>query len=185
MPALEIRLPTGSTNIVQLSKDMPISIGSHPSNDVPIDDASIAALHCRVSWQQYSYRVNSAAGSQVLLNGKEVAKASLKVGDLISIGKVKIKLVDENRPGHDTQAKADISEFELMPLDDEETIRAEREALYAPQPDPEPPPVIEKAPASGESSPLGYPPQKEATPRTRAAPLVRVGGGIEPGGYSR
>ncbi|QDU47547.1 outer membrane biogenesis protein BamB [Symmachiella dynata] len=145
MPALEIRLPSGPNDFVQLSKEIPISIGSHPSNDVSIDDASVAPMHCRVSWQKYSYRVNSAAGSEVLLNGKEVAKASLKVGDVISIGKAKITVVDGNRAGHDDQAQADISEFELKPLDSDETIRANREAALH-EPLQEEPVATEKAP---------------------------------------
>ena len=146
MPALKIRLPSGETDVVQLSKDLPVSIGSHPSNDVHIDDDSIAAMHCRISWQKYGYRINSAANSEVLVNGKGVAKSTLKAGDVINIGKVKITLVDENDPLHDDLAKAELSEFELKPLDDEETVRAERESLYAPPEEPDETPVFEEEP---------------------------------------
>ncbi len=66
MLALEIRTPSGNPQSVQLTKEMPVSIGRHQSNDMPIDDESIAQLHCRVSWQKSTYRLNAASDAQCI-----------------------------------------------------------------------------------------------------------------------
>lgn len=129
MPALEIRHLSGATEAVQLSKEMPISIGRHPSNDIQLDDESVSQLHCRVSWRKSSYSVNAASDAKIDLNGELVVKAKIKTGDVITIAGVKIAMVDEVTPRRDDRANADISEFELKPLDEDEVRKEEGERL--------------------------------------------------------
>jgi len=172
MPALEIKLPSGSTEIIQLSKETPVSIGSHTSNDVHIDDESIQPLHCRISWQKNKYRINSAGGSKVVLNGENVAKASVRAGDVIQLGNVQINVVEEFRPLHDDNANAELSEFELKPLDSDEDrpILAPEEPASPPPPPPEKPkskpaPPKEKPQAIKSSSSSKERPKKASASR--------------------
>ncbi len=130
MPALELRLPSGSHQSIQLSEDTPVSIGRHQSNDLQIDDESVEQLHCRVSYQKSAYRVNSAGSAKVYLNGKQVDKAKLKIGDVIKVGDFEIIMLGEHQPLIDDQARADISEFELKPLDDEELAKEDNERMF-------------------------------------------------------
>ncbi len=94
---LEIRSETREREVRRLSKTQPISIGRHASNDICIDEADVAPIHCRVSWNRTQFEVASANRDGVDLNGTLVRHASLKAGDVLRIGSADLIL---REPAH-------------------------------------------------------------------------------------
>ncbi len=70
----------------QMSRRQPICIGRHASNDVCIDDVSVAPMHCRVAWNGTQLEVAAASRDGVDLNGTFVRHSVLKAGDVLRIG---------------------------------------------------------------------------------------------------
>ncbi len=65
-----------------------LSIGSHPSNELPIDDPSLAAHHCAVrprAGDEFALE-DTAAGGVTLVNGLPVSERVLVHGDEIRLG---------------------------------------------------------------------------------------------------
>src|SRR5580700_10998516 len=85
---LEIQYGDARSDVRQLSKSQPISIGRHGSNDICIDEPSVAPIHCRVLWNKTKtyFEVASANRDGVDLNGTLVRVSGLKEGDVLRIG---------------------------------------------------------------------------------------------------
>ena len=88
MAQIEIRHLSGSVEMRPLSRATPLSIGSHSSNNICIDEDGVAVLHCRISWGGKSYEVMCGGADGVDVNGQLVQHATLKDGDLLRIGSV-------------------------------------------------------------------------------------------------
>jgi hypothetical protein len=86
MLALEVRNGSQPAETLRLSRKQPIGIGRHASNDVCIDDAEVAPIHCRIAWNGSEFEVASAIRDGVDLNGTLVRHSALKVGDVLRIG---------------------------------------------------------------------------------------------------
>ncbi|HET6323769.1 MAG TPA: PQQ-binding-like beta-propeller repeat protein [Planctomycetaceae bacterium] len=84
--SLEIRNGSNPTETVPISPRQPIGIGRHASNEVCIDDASVAPMHCRVAWNGTQLEVAAASRDGVDLNGTFVRHSTLKAGDVLRIG---------------------------------------------------------------------------------------------------
>ncbi len=124
MSHLTIRYGTGEEQLVELSKQQPVSIGSHPSNDVRIADDGVATMHCRVSWNKTAFEAVAAGGDGIEVNGTRVHKAVLKPGDLLRVGSADIVFAEQPRksliPGIRPPAdEEEVSTFGLRPLSDE------------------------------------------------------------------
>jgi outer membrane protein assembly factor BamB len=85
---LEIQYGDAKPDVRELSKSQPISIGRHGSNDICIDEPSVAPIHCRVLWNKAKtyFEVASANRDGVDLNGTLVRVSGLKEGDVLRIG---------------------------------------------------------------------------------------------------
>ncbi len=95
MAQLEIAYLTGDVERRELSKQQPVSIGNHSSNDVCIDEPGVDLIHCRVAWNKTAYEVVAAGTEPLDINGNLVQRALLTAGDVLRIGSVDITLVDE------------------------------------------------------------------------------------------
>jgi TolA-binding protein len=83
---LEIHNGPQPVETLQISRRQPICIGRHASNDICIDDDTVAPIHCRVAWNGEQFEVSAANRDGVDLNGTLVRHSVLKAGDLMRIG---------------------------------------------------------------------------------------------------
>lgn len=91
MALLEIIHLTGDVERRDLYKRQPMTIGSHSSNDLRIDEEGVEVMHCRISWNKDCWEAVAAGTSPVELNGIPVQRASLKSGDTLRFGTVDVK----------------------------------------------------------------------------------------------
>ena len=96
MNTIEIRNESGDVEKRELSKSQPISIGKHRSNDICIDDKTVAAMHCRISWNKTTYEVTAASADGVDVNGSFVRHWLLSPGDVIRVGSYDITLFGDD-----------------------------------------------------------------------------------------
>jgi outer membrane protein assembly factor BamB len=90
MSLIEIEYLSGKVEQRTLSRAQPLSIGSHFSNDISLEEEGVDVLHCRISWNGKSFEVMSGGSSGVDLNGNLVQHAALTDGDLLRIGSIDI-----------------------------------------------------------------------------------------------
>ncbi len=95
MASLDISFLSGKTQEIELSKQQPISVGSHASNDLQIENDGVAAMQCRISWNKNYYEAVAATSDGIEINGIISGRSQLQDGDLIRIGEADIRFVDE------------------------------------------------------------------------------------------
>ena len=71
-----------------------IRIGRAADNDLPLDDASVSAYHCRVAQTDAGWRLVGGEG-ETRLNGVPVREHRLHDGDGIDLGEVTLTFIDE------------------------------------------------------------------------------------------
>tara|TARA_R110002124_G_scaffold71180_4_gene190731 strand:+ start:307 stop:3972 length:3666 start_codon:yes stop_codon:yes gene_type:complete len=126
MASLEISFLSGKHQIIELSKQQPVSIGSHASNDLQIDNENVASMQCRISWNKKGFEVLAATSDGIEINGTMSGRSLLKDGDLIRIGEADILFVDEvdlldlNEPLPDVPEDAESSMYDLKPVSQDE-----------------------------------------------------------------
>lgn len=96
MPVLKIRNSSGSVDSRILSKDQPLAIGRHSSNDIQVDEDGVATLHCRISWGGKEFQVASANSTGVVVNGQLSFRDDLKEGDVIRVGSLELIYSEKN-----------------------------------------------------------------------------------------
>ena len=72
-----------------------ISIGRSDENDVFLNDTTISAQHAKIYTYfntPYIEDLNSTNGT--FINGKQIQKHLIKPGDVVQIGKLKLKIED-------------------------------------------------------------------------------------------
>jgi hypothetical protein len=99
---LEIHNGAQPAETLPISRRQPICIGRHASNDVCIDDVSVAPIHCRVAWNGAQFEVSSANRDGVDLNGTLVRHSALKAGDVMRIGPADLFVRSGTHPQHET-----------------------------------------------------------------------------------
>lgn len=126
MASLEISFLSGKHQIIELSKQQPVSIGRHASNDLQIDNENVASMQCRISWNKKGFEVLAATSDGIEINGTMSGRSLLKDGDLIRIGEADILFVDEvdlldlNEPLPDVPEDAESSMYDLKPVSQDE-----------------------------------------------------------------
>ncbi len=125
MASLKIQTASGNET-VELSKKSPITIGSHATNDVVIDDSGVATMHCRISWNGSAYEAVSANPQGIEVDGELVRFQALEPGMKLKVGKAVISFSDPEREEVLEQEKAariekDDDDF-LKPLTDSEVV---------------------------------------------------------------
>src|SRR3954466_2050069 len=82
-----------------LSKSQPLSVGTHASNDLCVDEDGVALLHCRISWNKSGFEVVAADSRGVELNGKLVQHSVLRLGDVVRVGSLDITYLGDKGAG--------------------------------------------------------------------------------------
>jgi outer membrane protein assembly factor BamB len=118
MAYLEIAHLTGDVDKRELSKQQPVSIGSHKSNDVCIDEAGVEIMHCRISWNKTGFEAVAAGIEGLDVNGSFVQRALLKPGDVLRFGSVDIRFKTEDAAAAPATT-GDPGTFGLKPLSEE------------------------------------------------------------------
>jgi len=119
--SIEIRNFLGDVETRTLSKNQPISIGQHRTNDIHIDEDDVAALHCRISWNKSGYEVVAANPNGVEVNSTIVQRAALLDGDVVRVGTVDIALrTDEGPPVAAAAAAESSDDIRLSPISEDE-----------------------------------------------------------------
>jgi FHA domain len=95
MPKMIVSIDDVVIKEVQLTKDR-TTVGRRPYNDVVIDNLAVSGEHAAVVMQGDEVQIedlNSTNGTYV--NGKAIKQQSLKNGDVIDIGKYKVRYVSD------------------------------------------------------------------------------------------
>ena len=93
-----------------------VTIGSRPSNDIQIDNLAISGEHAAVVTlleDSFLEDLNSTNGT--LLNGQPVKRHFLKDGDVVELGKYKLKYLTEAPPGDDSLQASPLPETTREP----------------------------------------------------------------------
>lgn len=98
----KLTLSLGSKPLKSLTlTDREILIGSDPSCDIPIDDATLRPVHARITGQGKDYRVTAATGSgELRINHGHAYEHLLQDGDLIVFGAYTLAYLDEHAHAH-------------------------------------------------------------------------------------
>lgn len=91
MSFLEVQHYTGDIERRPLHKQSSLTIGSHASCDLRIDDEAVEVLHCRISWGKQGFEAVAAGVEPLDHNGTQVRRATLKAGDVLRFGAVDVK----------------------------------------------------------------------------------------------
>ncbi|MCA9079807.1 MAG: PQQ-binding-like beta-propeller repeat protein [Planctomycetaceae bacterium] len=119
MAFLEVVHMTGDVDRRELSKQSPVSIGSHRSNDICIDEDDVDIMHCRISWAKECYEAVSAGSVPLEVNGAPVKRAQLKSGDVLRFGTVDVRFRDEAGASATSSAPSKQGAKEQQPMDDD------------------------------------------------------------------
>jgi outer membrane protein assembly factor BamB len=147
MPFLEIIHLNGEIERRPLEKQQPVSIGSHSSSDIRIDEEGVETLHCRISWNKKAFEAVSAGIEGFEVNGNVVQRAVLKQGDVLRFGTVDLRFIESDQQGAELPLVAalagpDSGTMSLKPLSDEidvpDWLKGEAEAKAKPAPKAEP-----------------------------------------------
>ena len=148
---------------IPLTKER-MSIGRKPNNDIQIDNLAISGEHAAVVTilnDSFLEDLNSTNGT--LVNGQSVKKRFLKNGDVVELGKYKLKYLTE-------QASPDAADYEKTMV-----LRANSELRT---PDLVPPPQTGSAPPVPEAAPaMASPAAVLAAASVANAPVLPQGTG--------
>ncbi|WP_437204378.1 outer membrane protein assembly factor BamB family protein [Planctomicrobium sp. SH664] len=119
MAFLEIMHYTGENERRELSKQTPITIGSHPSNDLCIDEDGVDIMHCRVSWGSTGFEAVAAGVDPIEVNGTPMQRTTLKAGDVLRFGTVDIRYREGEHDGSHAAEVKPARDQGLKPISDE------------------------------------------------------------------
>jgi len=83
------------------SKEFPLNktvmnIGRTEENDIVLDHKSISRQHARITYENGVFKIlDLKSANGVLVNGEQYVKTELKNGDIIELGHLKLKFIDE------------------------------------------------------------------------------------------
>ena len=69
MSVLLVKSPNRELQRLELSKNQPLSIGSHSISDIQLDDEGIALIEARISWAKKQFEITAAADKEFWLTG--------------------------------------------------------------------------------------------------------------------
>lgn len=154
MASLEITFLSGDTQQIELSRQQPVSIGSHTSNDLQIEGDGVSSMECRISWNKKGFEALAATSEGIEINGVRSGRSLLSDGDLIRIGDADIRFVETvdplnlNAPLPDVTGDAESSMYDLKPISQD---ALEVELRRPSPPAEESPKVPEEKPAKSDS----------------------------------
>ncbi|HUG17976.1 MAG TPA: FHA domain-containing protein, partial [Planctomycetaceae bacterium] len=117
MSLLVVKTPDGSVRQFPLSKSQPLTIGRNDTCDVVIDEASVAQVEARLSWNKSQYELTAANPAGVTVNGNTMSRSNLKPGDTILIGNFDLLFTTpEDYQSLGSSLSQDSNEIGLTPL---------------------------------------------------------------------
>lgn len=119
MAFLEIVHMTGEVDRIALSKQQPLTIGSHASTDITIDEDDVEIMHCRISWGKQGYEAVAAGTAPLELNGNLIKNSKLKAGDILRFGTVDVRFRESEDDGYNCATAGNQRELGLKPLSEE------------------------------------------------------------------
>lgn len=166
MAYLDIAFLTGDSERRELSKQQPVSIGSHKSNDIQIDENGVELIHCRISWNKSAYEAVAAGVEPIDVNGVMLQRSSLKSGDVLRIGSVDISFHSESsEAGQRAPSAPDAGGLGLKPITSELPPFLEQ---HSDEPEPVEAPRRSARPAAPARSPAER--ATPAKPRSKGTP---------------
>lgn len=181
MSLLLVKSPNYVLQRFELSKNQPLSIGSHSISDIQLDDEGVALIEARISWSKKQFDITSAGDQGILVNGNKVNSAGLTSGDRFVIGSTQFLFTTESdakQLGEDPfENKSDdkyirpSDEIGLAPITDEiPAWQQQSRNPLAPVPNPQnPSPPPQKTPALVNAN-LKTP--KQSTPPPELKPSI-------------
>tara|TARA_R110002111_G_scaffold257026_1_gene324889 strand:- start:12576 stop:16232 length:3657 start_codon:yes stop_codon:yes gene_type:complete len=182
MASLEVSFLSGKTQLIELSKQQPVSIGRHASNDLQIESNGVATMQCRISWNKKGFEILAATSDGIEINGVMSGRSLLNDGDLIRIGDADILYVDEvdlldlNVPLPDVSGEQESSMYDLKPVSHDNLDFLARTPPKPPKEKQAPVSKSTKSPSSEKESKTEHKKNKKTrkekkTPRPEAAPI--------------
>lgn len=124
MAFLEIVHINGESEKRNLSKQVPLTIGSHASADLTIDESDVEVLHCRITWIKNHFEAVAIGTAALEVNGTKVTQIKLKDGDVLRFGSVDVTyLLDAD----DDFAADEDDGLTLKPLTEEFSLEEDEE----------------------------------------------------------
>jgi TolA-binding protein len=123
MSVILIQNASGDSSIRELSKQLPVAVGRHSSNDIQVSDPGVEVLHCRLSWNSRAYEVIAGTQAGVDVNGTLVPNAILTPGDCIQVGSLGI-FYYESSEQLDAALRGETIEAEESPADEYDQVEA-------------------------------------------------------------
>lgn len=76
-----------------------MNIGRTEENDIVLDHKSISREHARIVYENNTFKiVDMKSANGVLVNGEQYARTELRNGDIVELGHLKLKFIDEKIP---------------------------------------------------------------------------------------
>ncbi len=76
-----------------------MTIGRTEENNIVLDHKSISREHARIIYENNTFKIlDMKSANGVLVNGEQYAKTELRNGDIIELGHLKLKFIDEKSP---------------------------------------------------------------------------------------
>lgn len=167
MPFLSVVHLTGDVDRYELTKRSPLSIGSHSSNNIALDEAGVEIMHCRVAWAKSGYEAVAAGMQGLDVNGSVVQRAMLKDGDILRFGTVDVRFDEGDGAPAPAAGKSARGNDDLPLLFEEEDEPVRKKPQAAP---PSPPAPTKGAGRSAAPAPAESPPRKPSPPARPPAP---------------
>lgn len=111
-----------------------MNIGRTEENDIVLDHKSISREHARIVYENNTFKIiDMKSANGVLVNGEQYARTELRNGDIVELGHLKLKFIDEKVVPQVYQETAVVRMPEKRPEEKEESVQKIDEFGY-PQP---------------------------------------------------
>ena len=176
----EVRYPSGVQHDVILDGTLAV-VGRDPSCDVVLNDVKCSRRHAVVEAGQHGLTIrDTGSANGVYVNGRKVERAGLVPGDLIRLGEVILRVMEEEIEGTVVMGPDDMEGVDIETAEEEARPPEASETSESP-PAAQVPPPPPSPPAPAQSTPIPLPPPvphppaaapRAARPATPPPPLA-------------
>ena len=127
MPYLQLRDSDGEVSNHELARAKALSIGSHISSHICIDEDEVNSLHCRVHWNKEQFEIVAETNDGVDVNGTIVVQSILRDGSIVRIGSVDLTFIEQDAAVEMAEKKKkkkfdSDDEIGLAPIEDDDGL---------------------------------------------------------------
>lgn len=106
----QVRYPAGSQHEVELTGTL-ITLGRDPASDLVLNDVKCSRRHAVVEVGPGGASIrDTGSANGIFVNGRKVERGALQVGDVVRLGDVVLKVLDEHVPGTVVMATDEVFE---------------------------------------------------------------------------